>query len=264
VKLQAWGRIEGKVFWGDKAGANQKVSLIVHRDTYGYPGVIAQYEKTTSGPDGSFVFERALPGLTQLSCPLPAGADSSSGISEVNMSGQLIHLTVKPGVNPAVIGGGGRTVKGKLTGRTSWAGVTFHFHPNAPHIGFPGDDEMWKAWSAWQNGPTGPLFFRSGLKVNADGTFEIPNVLPGHYQIFFTREGEPDHVASGSFHIEAEKPGVKTEAQVLPDVSAKPAAPPAKDPDKGKTGSTSPQKGVPFLKDVPVMGPLFRTSPGNP
>ena len=122
---------------------------------------------------------------------------------------------------------------------------------------------MWKAWGAWQNGPTGPLFFRGGLKVNADGTFEIPNALPGDYQIFFTREGEPSHVASGSFHIEAEKPGVKTEAQVLPDMPSKPAAPstpPAKDQDKdkGKTGSTSPQKGVPVLKDIPIVGRLFR------
>jgi hypothetical protein len=247
LKLQPWGRIEGKVLWGTQPGANQSVSLSIHRDTYGYPGIIAQYEKTKANADGSFVFEKVLPGLTQLSCPISTGS-GNSGMTEVNLTGQVTHLTVQPGVNQALIGGTGRTVRGKLTGRDSWDGVTFHFHPNAPHIGFPGDDDMWKAWGEFQKSPSGPLFFRSGLKVNADGSFEIPGVLPGHYQIFFSREGEAEHVASGSFTVEPEVPGQKTEAQglfpgkVLPDIKAKPGIPaaPPKNPDKGKTGKLSP------------------------
>jgi hypothetical protein len=255
VRLQPWGRIEGKVQWGDKAGADQKVSLSIFRDRYGYPGVIAQYEKTKSLADGSFTFDHVLPGLTQLSCPIPAGANGS-GITEINLTGQTTHVTVKPGVTPAIIGGQGRTVKGRLEGRDSWEGVTFHFHPTAPHIGMPGDDAMWKAWAEFQKSPSGPLFFRDGLKVNADGSFEIPNVLPGDYQIFFTRQGEPAHVASSKVSVEAESPGIKPEAQVLPDLKATPAPGP-NDPDKKKTGRAS-GDGIPVLKDIPLIDRLFQ------
>ncbi len=114
-------------------------------NTYGYPCVIAQYEKTTAAADGSFVFDKVLPGQCQLSCPIAAEPGNKSGITEINMTGKIAHGEVKPGPNQAVIDGGGRTVKGKLTDRDSWQGVTFRFHPSAPHIGRPGDDQMWKA-----------------------------------------------------------------------------------------------------------------------
>ncbi len=211
VVLQPWGRIEGRAQWGNVTGTNRNVSLSIHRDTYGYPGVIAQYEKTTTGADGSFIFERVLPGLVQLSCPTPATSGSKFGITEVNLPGMITHLTVKPGKNPALLGGQGRTVTGRLTGRESWTDVTFHFYPTALHFGREGDNEMWSAWSALQKSPVGPVFFRDGLKVNADGTFEMPGVLPGSYQIFFTRAGEKEHLATGKFVVPAETMGTKPE-----------------------------------------------------
>jgi hypothetical protein len=213
VSLQPWGRVEGKVQWGSIVGSNRTVSLSIHRDSYGYPGVIVQYEKTTSAGDGTFNFERVLPGLAQLSCPIPATPGNKSGVSEINLSPLITHLTVQPGVNRALLGGQGRTVRGRLTGRANWADVTFHFHPTAPHIGFPGDDEMWKGWSALQQSPAGSLFFRNGLRVNADGTFEILGVLPGDYQIFFTRAGEKAHIAGGKFVVAPETSGAKPEPE---------------------------------------------------
>ena len=211
VTLQPWARIEGRVQWGDKPGAGAAVSLTIHRDSYGYPGVVAQYEKTTAGADGSFVFEKVLHGHVQLSCPIEVEPGNKSGITQINMTGRIAHLVLKPGTNQALIGGAGRVVKGKLTGRDSWEGVTFHFHPTAPHIGFSGDDEMWKAWGEFQKSPSGPLFFRDGLKVKADGTIEITGVLPGEYQIFFSREAGKIQVASGKFDVGAEVPGQKAE-----------------------------------------------------
>jgi len=204
VKLQPWARVAGKVQWGDKPGAGQKVSLTIHRDSYGYPGIIAQYEKTTAAADGSFVFEKVLPGHVQLSCPISAGAGNTAGITEINLTGRITHMEVKPGDNTVVIGGGGTAIKGRLTGRDSWEGVTFHFHPTAPHIGLPGDDEIWKAWGEFQKSPEGALYFRSGLKVNAGGTFEVGGVMPGDYQIFFKREGEDKYLASGKFAMKPE------------------------------------------------------------
>ena len=37
---------------------------------------------------------------------------------------------------------------------------------------------MWKVWNALRGGPYGPLFFRNGLKVAADGTFRIEGMDP--------------------------------------------------------------------------------------
>jgi beta-lactamase regulating signal transducer with metallopeptidase domain/biopolymer transport protein ExbD len=204
IKLQPWARVSGKVQWADKPGAGQKVSLTIHRDSYGYPGIIAQYEKTTAAADGSFVFEKVLPGHVQLSCPIAAGAGNAAGITEINLTGRIAHTELKSGANTVVIGGGGTAIKGRLTGRDNWDGVMFHFHPTAPHIGFPGDDEMWKAWGEFQKSPEGALYFRSGLKVNADGTFEVGGVMPGDYQIFFKREGEDKYLASGKFTMKPE------------------------------------------------------------
>jgi hypothetical protein len=48
----------------------------------------------------------------------------------------------------------------------------------------PGDADSWAAWSEFQKSAVGPIFFRTGLKAKDDGTFEIPNVLPGDYQFF--------------------------------------------------------------------------------
>jgi hypothetical protein len=209
VQLQLWGRIEGKVQWGGTVGSNGIVSLTIHRDDYGYPGVIAQYERTMSGEDGTFVLDHILPGRAQLSCPITATAGNKSGFTEISLSPLITHLSVQPGANPALLGGQGRTVQGRLVGRESWNGVIFGFHPPAPHIGFPGDDEMWKAWSAFQKSPAGPLFFREGLLVNPDGTFEIGGVLPGDYQILFSRAGERESVAAGRFVVPPETPDAK-------------------------------------------------------
>jgi hypothetical protein len=215
LALQPWGRIEGKVQWGNIVDSNRTVSLSIHRDTYGYPGVIAQYAKTTTAGDGAFVFGRVLPGLAHISCPITATPGNESGISEVNLVPLITRLTVQPGANRALLGGQGRTVRGRLVGRAEWADVTFHFHPTAPHIGLPGDDEMGKGWGALQKSPIGPLFFRNGLKANPDGTFEIPGMLPGDYQIFFTRPGEKEHLAAGTFVVPPETPGVKPDPQEI-------------------------------------------------
>jgi biopolymer transport protein ExbD len=220
VTLQPWGRLEGRVLWGDTPGSEHPVSLTIHRDTYGYPGVIAQYEKTKSAADGTFVFERVLPGQAQLSCPIAADSNRS-GVTEINLPGRLTHVTVQPGATAVVIGGEGRVVKGRLTGPASWEGVTFHFHPTAPHVGLPGDNEMWKAWNEFKTGPSGSLFFRDGLNVNADGTFEVPNVLPGDYQIFFKRAGENGYLASGKFSVDAETPGTRPEAKDIGEIKAR-------------------------------------------
>jgi hypothetical protein len=207
------------------------VTLSVHRDEYGYPGMIASSATTQTDKEGRFAFERALPGRTQISLPTkPAGA-GSEGITAVILETQYIHTEVKPGETIRVlIGGQGRLIRGKLTGRDSWKGVTLHFHPTAPHIGFPGDDVMWKAWGELQKSPAGPLLFRDKQPVNADGTFEIADMLPGHYQLFVSAPDLQNHAGYRQVSIKPEIFGAKPAELDLGEIKVKSALPFNKSP----------------------------------
>jgi beta-lactamase regulating signal transducer with metallopeptidase domain len=227
VKLQGWGRIEGRVLWKDMAGAGEPISLSVHRDDYGYPGMVASYAKVQSNAGGRFALEKVLPGLVQLSRSIPVSpTDPNAG--SMNFPGLVQHVQVKAGDPTAVVfGGQGRKVTGKLTGRDSWEGVTFHFHPNAPHVGFPGDDDAWKAFGEFQKSAMGPLFFRDKQPVNADGTFTIENMLPGTYQIFFSAPGAEGRLAYSQITVEPEVAGKDPPPQDLGEIPVKePAIPP--------------------------------------
>jgi hypothetical protein len=222
VILDRWGKIEGRVLWKDKPGAGDEVTLSVHRDEYGYPGMIASYAHALTDKEGRFTFEPALPGKTQISLPMKAAGADAGGITAVILDTQFIHAVVKAGEpTRVVVGGQGRLVRGKLTGRDSWKGVTFHFHPTAPHIGFPGDDAIWKAWGELQQSPIGPLLFRNKLPVNADGTFEIPDMLPGDYQLFVSVPGVENHAAYKQVSIEPELFGANAGTLDLGEIKVK-------------------------------------------
>ncbi len=201
IHLQAWGRIEGEVVWKDKAGANEEVSLLTYRD-YAESGVVHQYAKAGTDLKGRFVIEKLLPGRTQVSLPFTLSMPGK-GSTGVVLPGMFAHVDVTSGVPTKIIlGGRGRTVKGRLDGRSSWEGVMMNFHPTAPHVGGRGDENDWKAWIEFQNSDLGELYFRGNLKPHPDGTFEIPDVLPGEYQLFV--QGG----SSSKFTVETEKTNV--------------------------------------------------------
>lgn len=222
VELEPWGLIKGHVQWGEQEGAGEVIDLIVdHGDGYGYPGILTQSGTVTADAQGDFVFERVLPGVAQLSIPFKVMGDKGEEFTTYQ-EGTVMHANVKAPQTEVMMGGKGRTVKGKLTGRDAWDGVIFHFHPNAPHFGLEGDNVMWKAWNDFKHSPKGPVFFRDGLKVNADGTFEIPGVLPGSYQIFFSKEGEKSHLASSRFRVGEEKGNGPPEPTDVGEIKARP------------------------------------------
>ena len=231
VILDRWGRVEGRVLWKNKPGAGDEVTLSVHRDEYGYPGMIASYATTQTDKEGRFTFDRALPGRTQISLPTKPGGAGAEGITAVILPTQFIHADVKPGEpTRVVIGGQGCVVRGKLTGRDSWNGVTIHFHPRAPHIGFPGDDAMWKAWGELQKSPAGPLLFRDKQPVNADGTFEIADMLPGDYQLFVSAPDVQNYAGYRQVSIKPEVFGAKPASLDLGEIKVKSALPFNKNP----------------------------------
>ncbi|HZN35680.1 MAG TPA: hypothetical protein VFB80_17745, partial [Pirellulaceae bacterium] len=260
VTLQGWGRIEGSILWKDKPGAGEPVSLIVHRDDYGYPGMVAQYAKSKADADGKFVFDRILPGHVQLSRPLPA-----NGGGETILPGMFIHLKVAAGQpTPAVIGGQGRQVTGKLKGRDSWNDVTLHFHPNAPHIGFPGDDEQWKAFSELKAGPLGLLLFRDKIKPAADGTISIDNVLPGQYQLFVSAPGVQNYAGYLQFRVEPEVPGAKPQPQNLGEIQVKAAAQAAAKPVEKPVTAQPAERNTASDKRVSINGKAVDAETGKP
>ena len=55
---------------------------------------------------------------------------------------------------------------------------------------FLGKDPTMQAWQIFRESPNGQAFFHPEVPVGPDGRFQIPDVLPGSYQIFFQRKGE--------------------------------------------------------------------------
>jgi hypothetical protein len=206
------------VLWKDKPGTDEPVGLSIHRHEYGYPGTIAQYAETKTGADGHFVFTRVLPGRAQISRWIVSTDPGASRAKSSIFPGLFTHVNVQSGdATPVLIGGQGRKVTGRLIGREKWDGVTFHLHPVAPHVGFAGDDEEWKAFGRFGGTPIGRLFFRGKLKPNADGTFEIPHMLPGRYQFFVDA---PGIIASRLIEIEPETAGESPDGLDLGEIPA--------------------------------------------
>ncbi|MBC7851884.1 MAG: hypothetical protein IAF94_00465, partial [Pirellulaceae bacterium] len=253
VTLQPWGKITGQVLWGTKPGADEEVSLIAHRHEHGYPGMVASYARTKTDKQGRFTFDRALPGLTQISRPIiPAGSpDTSAAI----LNGMFQHVKVAAGDSTKmVLGGQGRKVTGKFVGLDSWEGATYHFHPEAPHIGFGGDDVSWKAFSQLKESPAGPLLFRDKQPINKDGTFTIENMLPGNYQIFVRAPGFKNIAASSRIVVEPEVPDQKPA-----DLDAGEVAKLAKPVEAAKPAAEKPA-----AKTVTIRGKVVDDATGEP
>jgi hypothetical protein len=273
ITLARWGRIDGRVLWGEKAGAGEEVTLSVHRDEYGYTGMIAASASTESDDAGRFVFDRVLPGLVQLSRPIRPVEPSKFGTTAVNLDGMITHVTVKAGEpTPALIGGQGRTVKGKLDGLESWKGVTIRIHPRAPLIGFPGDDEIWKAYGQLQASAVGPHLFRDKHPVNDDGTFEIKGVLPCTYQLFVSAPAPAGRVGYAQFTVQLETLGQEPAAQDIGTIEVKKPAAPLGDakppaPEAAKPmGTVKPtaESPVPANKTVNIRGKAIDDETGKP
>ena len=77
--------------------------------TYGSPGVIAQFETTATGADGSFVFENILSGDCQISWSTGTNPADQPGATDIPQKDTAIHATtLKPGLNRGQIGTGER------------------------------------------------------------------------------------------------------------------------------------------------------------
>ena len=248
VKLQPWASIQGQVVWGDKPGANQLITLSADRNQYAYPGMVASPGETRTAADGSFTFERVLPGRVQISQPIQI----DQGLFV--MAGMHRHVEAKPGEPTRVLHGGrGRKVSGKFVGLESYAGAVYHFHPQAPHIGFPGDDKAWSAFAKLKASPIGPMLFRDKQPIQADGSFTIERMLPGQYQLFLTAPGIDNYAASTSFVVAAEQPGEPPQDMVLRAIAVR--KPPKRTTPRGKSAEN---------RTIRVRGKVVDDATGEP
>jgi hypothetical protein len=186
LRLAAWGRITGRVIWGDRARADELVELIVSRETL-YPSMLSTFGEARSDAAGRFEFENVPPGRVQLARiePDPGGKEAVSNQFPVQ------HVDVHAGeATEVVLGGRGRVVTGHLAGLESFEGVTLRIHPTAPHVGFPGDDERWQGWANLRRGPLGATVFRDAIPVRNDGTFQIEGLVPERYQLIVNDGGK--------------------------------------------------------------------------
>jgi hypothetical protein len=226
VDLRRWGRVEGRILWQDKPGANERVSLSIYRHEYGYPGMISSSADAGSDAEGRFVFEKVLPGHAQISRPIRLPEKGELGIQDAIFDGLVFHIDVasdKP--TSVLIGGRGRKITGRLVGRANWQDVTMHFHPEAPHIGMPGDETMWQAFGVFRESAIGPLFFRDQLKPDPTGAFEFPHVLPGRYQLFVSAPGAKEYIGSHMLNIPPESPEQEPAAMDVGAIEVKKAQP---------------------------------------
>ncbi|QEH38422.1 hypothetical protein OJF2_70230 [Aquisphaera giovannonii] len=179
LRLRPWGRIQGRLLWGDRPGAGEPIELIVSRE-WRYPDLVGTFASARSGADGRFEFKDVPPGRVQIARLAP----TADGKGLTSYQFPLMHLDVPPGEGPEVVlGGRGRVVAGRLTGLDSYEGVTLRAHPTAPHVGLRGDDEQWSGWMSLRNSPAGATVFRDAIAVAADGTFRIEGLVPGSYQV---------------------------------------------------------------------------------
>jgi predicted DNA-binding protein (UPF0251 family) len=191
IRLQPWGRVEGSVRTSDARWVNRKVQwdqpgnltswMTLHYKAGGF--------SATSDASGNFTIEHVPPGDGRV-----AINDGPDGAPIVSPS---IH--VNPGQTVQVqVGGLGRPVTGRLVAPPgveirSWTNqVTFaqlHVEWDDYHVpkALTGNAaERWKL--EFEDTDAGRAWFRDQysyeFKVEADGSFTIPEVLPGKYRLF--------------------------------------------------------------------------------
>ncbi len=231
VTLKRWGRVAGQVLWKDQVGADQPVHAgTVRQYEYGNPGAIVASANTRSDAQGNFVLDKVLPGRVGVSGGIdlsnPPGSlgmsplnfdPGRSGTSSLNFDRQTVEVDSDGEPTVLLIGGRGRTVAGRLTGRDRWEGVTLKYLPKVPDslafagagVNFAVGDrrEIGRLYGLWEHSAIGPLYFRGELAPNADGSFEIRHVLPGDYLLFISAADATNYVGGAEFSVEHEQPG---------------------------------------------------------
>ena len=170
--------------------------------------------------DGKFVATQVIPARVHI---CPAVRDGTSTCSVI---GQGTGLDLQPGQTATItLGGEGRPVTGRLVSAEpagadiDWSKRKIHVRIDAPHIGFPGDEQMWKAQAAFLQAAGGDRY-RQEVVPAPDGHFRIARLPQGDYEIDGVRLGG----RQGRFEVKPMEGGKSDEPVDLGDL--KELAPP--------------------------------------
>jgi hypothetical protein len=210
IKLTPWAKVEGVFRVGSKP--IPRVRLHISTDaihSYGddVPRIFTQHE-TTTGADGSFVFERVFPGEGRIGREIIYMVDE--GAMEV-ASSKMVPVELIAGETTRIeLGGDGRPVTGSLappedhTDEVLWGFARIHItagrQPKSPQA--PADVQndreryqaWWREWSGTDEGKAWHAAYKEyrnrreaspyfNVSVDRDGSFRIDDVPPGEYTL---------------------------------------------------------------------------------
>ena len=183
VKLQPWGRIEGTAWEYGNLVTNQGVWASSANATW--PESLRIQFTTNSDVRGRFAFDFVPPGKFRVFRMIPTERGANSGPGKV--------VEVRPGTTTTLkLGGEGRPVVGrfKITnpyvaidwpGNDSWV----YMHSITPQP--PKDLKTREDFEAWRQKPEIERAYDAArnypVRVKADGSFRIDEVVPGKYEM---------------------------------------------------------------------------------
>jgi len=209
IKLQPWGKIEGKLMIGSKPGASQTINLSYNRPfDEKAPRYFVQYEATTD-KDGNFSFAQVVPGEIQVSRSLmqhlPGGVMTSAYT-------HTSWVTVKAGETAKVaLGGTGRPIVGKINlppdaAIKGWTFTNSGMNTKQSEPKYPDgwDDFTPEQQQEWWKKRTESDEYKKQLRtihnyslvIDPDGKFRADDVEPGAYQLYIMMS-EPMHPTKG-------------------------------------------------------------------
>jgi hypothetical protein len=190
IRLQPWGRIEGTVRtrdgqWGDRTVHWSRPGNLTSWNTLFYR---TKRFSAVSDATGKFILERVPPG----DCRVEIDDDQCSG----SIASELFQ--VNPGETATVqLGGQGQGVTGRLvappgleirnwTNQVTFAQLTVEWDSyHIPKELTGNAAERWKL--EFEDSEVGRAWFRAqysyGFKIGGDGSFLVPEVLPGKYRL---------------------------------------------------------------------------------
>jgi hypothetical protein len=189
IHLEPWSRVEGTYKIGKSPAANVSIEIDVSRmNSFGQdePRIFTQHRSTT-GPDGKFIFERVIPGTGRIGRRITFLVNE--GATEV-ASAYMIAAEFPAGKTVHIdLGGMGRSVVGRLQPSEKFLGeVRWNFADISVE-------------SAAADSRSAKPYFTA--TVDRDGRFRIDDVPPGDYslRVDFMRDNAAGQLRNHRFKV---------------------------------------------------------------
>lgn len=182
ITLRPWGNVEGRLLLGGKPTPRLLINLGTNRPND--DPCISHSVDLTTDEAGRFSADHVPPGRTYVQLI------SKTADGWVSIVGTGVWVDVGPGQTTSIaLGGVGRPVHGQLEPppdlprAIDLTRIHLWVRLRAPHVGFPGDNEMWAAQSRLLSSPEGKAYYHDHVPVAADGAFRIDRLPQGSYQL---------------------------------------------------------------------------------